>query len=390
MNLPSQQLKKNKPKIAIVVTTPLIVRFFLYKHIEKMTINYSVVVLTTVEKAELLDILPQDVQFLPVPIKRNINLIADIRTLFQLIQIFHKEKFDLVHSVTPKAGLLAMLAAKLVSVPNRVHTFTGQVWVTRKGVKRILLKLLDKVIVFCATTVLIDSHSQREFLLKENVVTSGNSKVLADGSISGVDLSRFHVDLDRRNIIRTTLKLDEKAILILFVGRITYDKGVLELAKAFVLLHEKYPEAKLLYVGPDEEKLLPILENVLNSYISSVQFIPYTTEPEHYMQAADIFCLPSYREGFGSVIIEAAACGVPAVASRIYGLTDAIEENTTGLLVEPGNDLELANVLERVVADRDLRNSLAEAAHRRAILRFSQERLTKELLNLYSDLINHD
>ena len=390
MNLPLQQPIKSKPKIAVVVTTPLIIRFFLYKHIEAMTKRYSVIVLTTSEQADLLNILPEEVKFYPIPIKRKISLGSDVKTLFKLIQIFRKEKYVLVHSVTPKAGLLSMFAAKLTSVPFRIHTFTGQVWVTRHGVSRFLLKSLDKTIAFNATRVLVDSNSQREFLIKQHIVSKEKSSVLADGSICGVDLTRFHINAKKRISVRKELSISESSVLIIYVGRLTRDKGVFDLVNAFSLLHKQFPETKLLVVGPDEEGIQSQLYNVLQDCIESVRFVPYTTEPEHYMQAADIFCLPSYREGFGSSIIEAAAWGLPAIASRIYGLTDAVKEEETGLLVNPGDVTGLANAIIELVKDGELRKSFGEAAYQRARRDFSQERITRELLTLYSDLLNND
>jgi len=350
---------------------------------------YSVFLITSNEQVELLDILPAAVEIRSIPIKREINFVADIIVLTQLFFMFRREKFALVHSVSPKAGLLSMIAARMAFVPHRIHTFTGQVWLTSNGVKRWLLKFLDKVIYLCSSMVLIDSGSQREFLIKHNVVRRNFSKVLGEGSISGVDLNRFQPDFKVRGLVRSKIDVMDTSIVILFLGRLKRDKGVIELAKAYSHIANQVPNTSLIFVGPDEENLHAELIEILIKHIENVRFKSYTNEPETFMQAADIICLPSYREGFGSVVIEAAACGIPAVASRIYGLTDAIEDSSTGFLVEQGDIAELSNALLLLVKDEVLRKTMGVAAHERVISLFSQEQVTTLLLIFYEDLITN-
>jgi len=378
----------SKPKIAVIVSAPLAVRFFLVNHMKELVRSYSVTLFTSNEKLELLDVLPDGVEIRVIPIKREINFIADVLVLFKLFFVFRRERYVLVHSVSPKAGLLGMISARLAFVPHRIHTFTGQLWVTSHGIKRWLLKFTDKVISNCATTSLVDSNSQREFLIKQNVVQRESSKVLGDGSISGVDFTRFHSDARMRALIRKDLRISDVSVVILYLGRLKHDKGVLELARAYVLVAELVSNISLVIVGPDEENLLPELNDILMKKINSVRIkTDYTSEAETFMQAADIFCLPSYREGFGSVIIEAAACGVPSVASRIYGLTDAIEDSSTGILVEPGNIEALSNALLRLVKDETLRGEMGLSAQKRVKPLFCQDHITSLLLVFYNELL---
>jgi len=379
----------SKPKIAIIVSAPLAVRFFLINHIKEMVRYYSVVLYTSSEQLELLDVLPDEVNIRTIPIKRDINVIADLLVLFRLFFIFRREKYVLVHSVSPKAGLLAMISANLAFVPHRIHTFTGQVWVTSHGVKRWLLKFTDKVISECATMSLVDSDSQREFLIEQKVVQRKFSRVLGEGSISGVDLSRFRSNPDVRRLIRDELKISDTSVVILYLGRLKRDKGVKELARAYAHIADQESNISLVIVGPDEENMAIELKEILKKHIKSVRIkTKYTSKPEAFMQAADIFCLPSYREGFGSVIIEAAACGVPSVASKIYGLTDAIEDSSTGILVEPGNAMELSNALLLLVNDGGLRKTMGLSARKRVAPLFSQEHITELLLVFYNELLD--
>ena len=377
-----------KKKIAFVVSAPITARVFLAHQINELSNQYDVTVIANLkqEKNEL-DNLSEAVHIQSLAIERDISIFSDIKALVLLTRLFLQEHFVLVHSVSPKAGLIATLAGYLSAVPNRLHTFTGQVWVTQRGLKRWLLKSMDALIASLATKVLADSVSQRDFLIEHDVVGKDSILVLEQGSISGVDLARFHPSDHIRKSIRDTLHIDSSAVVLLFLGRLKIDKGVIDLANAFANVQQKYPETVLLMIGPDEDHLASKIISISAQAEPAIRFIAYTSRPEEYMASADIFVLPSYREGFGSAVIEAAACEVPAVASRIYGLTDAVKENKTGLLFEAGNADELASTLCKLIADRELLARLGKNARKRACECFSQERVTNALCVLYNQLI---
>jgi glycosyltransferase involved in cell wall biosynthesis len=371
-------------KIAFVVSVPVVATVFLSHQILTLSKIYDVTIITNLkQKKELLDWTPESVNIIDVDIHRNISFFYDLKALFILIRVFYKNRFILIHSVTPKAGLLAMIASWLVRTPVRLHTFTGQVWATKKGIGRVALRWLDWLTNNFATTILVDSFSQRDFLLKNRVVEASNSMVLGEGSISGVNSNRFKADSSARKKIRSDLKISDSVIVILFVGRFKRDKGILELVKSFSLIHEKNQNTALWLVGTDEENLQPALEKV-----KGVQVIPFSRVPEQYMAAADIFCLPSYREGFGSVVIEAAACGIPSIGSNIYGLSDAIVNEETGILIPVKSIKALKIAIERLTENAELRKNMGIAAHNRALDNFSQEKITEELIILYRDLLN--
>ena len=169
-------------------------------------------------------------------IERDIAPLKDLIALWQMTRELRRGRFDLVHSVTPKAGLLAMVGGFLAGVPHRIHTFTGQVWATRRGLGRFVLKNMDRLTALTATRVLVDSPSQRDFLLLQGVVKADKSMVLGEGSIGGVDLQRFRPDPEIRKAVRTQLGVDDSVPLLLFVGRLKRDKGILDLAKAYAML----------------------------------------------------------------------------------------------------------------------------------------------------------
>jgi glycosyltransferase involved in cell wall biosynthesis len=378
----------NKEKIAVVVSSPLTVKVFLKHQIEALAEIYNVTVIANMALFKIDLDLPSSVKVIHIPIAREIKVFSDITALYKLIHLFLKEKYTLIHSVTPKAGFLAMLAARVSGVEHRLHTFTGQVWVTKQGVVRWGLRQLDKWIATSATTILVDSPSQKNFIVSNHVVSVEKSVVLADGSISGVDAVRFQPNSCIRFEVRNELGLTSDAVVLLFVGRLKKDKGVIDLAIAFSIVCSKHKNIILLVVGPDEEKLQPQMEEILKENLKQVRFISYTKSPENYMMASDIFCLPSYREGFGSVVIEAASCGLPAIGSRIYGVFDAIVDDETGILIEPGNVAEISRAITKLAVEVDYRLRLANASRRRALKYFPQQRLTDALLNLYKKCLN--
>ena len=233
--------------------------------------------------------------------------------------------------------------------------FTGQVWATRSGLARAGLKGIDRLIHRLSTHSLVDSPSQRAFLLEERIIRADRSSVLGDGSVSGIDVDRFHPDAAARREVRRALEIDENDFVFLYVGRINADKGVADLARAFCAVHRETPRARLVLVGPEEGQAGEEVRAILAPAHDAVRWIGFSREAERYMAAADVFCLPSYREGFGSVLIEAAATGLPAIASRIYGITDAVEDGVTGLLHPPRDVDELARKMALIAEDEALR-----------------------------------
>ena len=286
----------------------------------------------------------------------------------------------------PKTGMLAMLAAWVARVPIRIHTFTGQVWVTEHSAKRRVLKWFDKLIGSFAICALADSPSQRDFLVIEGVLPSGKAKVIGAGSICGVDPLRFHPDMKSRLVTRLDLGIAQNAKVILFVGRLNRDKGMLDLANAFDVIAKQYQDVVLVLVGAEEDVPFSNIQNICNAEREQLRYINFTAKPELYMAATDIFCLPSYREGFGMTIIEAAACGVPTVASRIYGITDAVVDGKTGLLFPVGNVTALIQALLKLIEENELRQQMGEAASERALELFSSAKITQELMMLYENL----
>jgi len=364
------------------------VKVFLAHQINTLCEIYDVSVLTNLNGKSIdIDNISDKVRIIDIPIKREINIFSDFFVLFVLIYTFHKNKFSLIHSVSPKAGLLAAISAWISRVPNRLHTFTGQVWVHRRGIGRFLLKSLDKLIIALNTLILVDSLSQKKFLIKENILSEDSGLVLGDGSLCGVDLKRFKPSKYQKDKLRSNLNIPNDGIVFLFLGRIKEDKGIFELVKAFLNISMVSDNTYLLIVGPDEDRLQERLYNILGKSAKYARFVDFTSVPEHYMMASDIFVIPSYREGFGSVVIEAASCGIPSIGSNIYGLSDAIKDNQTGILVPLRSESELEASMHKLVADEKLRMQMGLLAQKYASESFSQEKITSLILKLYKKLI---
>ncbi|MEC4747379.1 glycosyltransferase [Methylomicrobium sp. Wu6] len=373
-------------KLCFVATIPAVIQAFMKDAIRAASPRgWSTDVISSPQGAELLQNL--NARFIPLAIERKISPSRDILALVQLFGWFRRERYDLVHSIMPKTGLLTMLAARIAGVPRRLHTFTGQVWATKQGWKRRFLKMFDKLIVVLATHILVDSPSQRDFLVAEGILRENQGIVLGQGSICGVDGEIFKPDAEVRERIRTQLDIGLSQPVILFLGRLNRDKGMLDLASAFVEIARKHADAVLVLVGAEEDVPYARIQEICGEYRTRLRRVSYTPNPEHYMAMADIFCLPSYREGFGQVIMEAAAAGIPAVATKIYGITDAVADQETGILYPAGNVEALILSLSRLIENSDYRRRLGNAAQARALSRFSSRQIIDETMSLYSQLL---
>lgn len=375
---------KNLPLVFWVTSHPMSVVNFMMPHLRVLSNLVDLRVLANTQELDLLSSRGLNMPLEFVPVERQIRPLADIKALWCLFNKFRVERPVAVHTLTPKAGLLGMCAAYLARVPVRVHTFTGQVWVTRQGSMRWILKTADKCIAALATDVLVDSPSQHNFLIQESVVSAKDSAVLGKGSICGVDTKRFSPSPLARQQVRADMGSDADALVCLYLGRLNRDKGVMDLAAAFSQVADKNFRAELWVVGPDEDDMFSQMQTLLGPSVQQVRRVGYTNEPERFMQAADLFCLPSYREGFGSSVIEAAACGLPSLVSRIYGLTDAVVEGKTGWMHEAGNVQDLAIQLDALLQNRTKLQQTGEAARVNVQRMFEQSLITNAMLAFYT------
>lgn len=374
-----------RKSVCIVATVPYALLFFMREHVAKISEYYDVTLICSGDERQLAGMLNDHVKFISVQIERKIAVWADVLAFASLLRIFYRYQFDCIHSITPKAALLAMVAAWVVQTKVRIHIFTGQVWVAKTGLVRLILILMDRLVSACATNLLADSSSQRDFLIAEKVVNPEKIRVLANGSISGVDINRFKYDVSQRLTIREKFGIGTDDVVFLYLARLTRIKGIVDLITAFVGITNVIPRAHLIVVGPDEEHLSPLLEKMWENCKHKIHRVDYTDQPEGYMSAADVFCLPSYLEGFSSATIQAAGVGLPAIVSRIYGLTDAVKSDVTGIFHETGSIGQMQDAMKLLYTDSGLRKKMGNAAHRRAYEDFPQELVVEAMRLFYEE-----
>lgn len=321
-----------------------------------------------------------------IPMRRAPSPRHDAASLRAITSFMRSQRFDVVHSVEPKAGLLAMLGAFVARVPVRMHTYTGQVWVELTGWWREAARAGDWTIGHTGTQLLADSRSGADFLVSQGIVDRRRIAVLGSGSISGIDLARFRPGRGDADAVacRSSLGISPDAKIILFVGRVVEDKGIGELLDAFDQVVASDPDVHLVVVGPLEPERAP-LPPALFARLTGTSRVHYTgrQDPVPFFRASDLFCLPSYREGFPTVVLEAAACGVPTVASEIIGNVDAVVNGSTGVLVPVKSSRHLADALRRLLHDPNFRRKLGDAGLDRVRREFDSRRVNASLAETY-------
>lgn len=372
-----------KPKVIRLVTEANVILFHMQNTLKRISADFEVCVVGA-GVSGYQTVFP-NVMFVDINITRKPNLLADLRALISLCKLYRSFRPDIVHSIMPKAGLLSALAGFLTGVPVRLHTFTGQVWAAQSGRSRRVYRLLDKIITALNTTCTTDSFSQSEFLFENGISKKGLSlPVLCKGSLSGVDVDRFNLQsvAVQASILRTKLGFDQKFVFT-FVARKTRDKGAIDILKAFSSVAASCERAQLLFVGPDEDGEIERLASAHPELFVNVTNIGQVANHEVFLAITDVLCLPSYREGFGSIVIDAAAMQVPTIGSRIPGLADSIVDGSTGLLFAPGNLDELVEHMRKLLTNPTLRQKMGVAAKARVDIAFTADILYCALKDFY-------
>ncbi len=375
-----------RKKICFVVAAPMTAQAFLKDHIEALQEDYDIYLAANISSEDEMKGL-NVCGYQHFDLERQISITKDLKAVRQLASYFKKMKFDAVHSVTPKAGLVCALAGKLAGVPIRIHIFTGQVWATRKGAMRLMLKSIDWFMAKLNTHVLVDGASQRQFLVDEGVVSAKKAQVLGDGSIAGVNIIRFAPSVGSRMSARQELNISDEKVVFVFMGRLNHDKGMYELLPAFDKLLDKNKNAFLLLFGADEENVAATFGNYKN--LNKENFLNYglTREPQRMLQAGDVFVLPTYREGFGSSVIEAACLGLPTITSDAYGVLDASVPGETGLRCKVGDVDSLFACMEELAEDEEKRKKFGEAGRNRVLEKFAGSVVVKHWKHFYDTIL---
>ena len=375
-------MRYNKNKIIRSVTVPQSLDFCREVMIKMRAMGYDMVAVTSPgpELDELRDV--DGFHCVAVPMERHISIVRDLKSLIKMIRVFRKEKPQVVHSMTPKAGMICMVAAWLTHVPVRIHTFTGLVWPTATGMKRKLLMMTDWLTCACATHVIPEGQGVLNDL-KNGGITKKPMKVLGYGNVKGVDMERF-------SPARFAVTKNPDVFTFVFVGRIVSDKGINELVEAFVKLHDKHKNTRLVLVGNYEHNLDPVSDKTrqlieTNDGIEA-RGAKYGDDLLQMYVDADCFVMPSYREGFPNTVLEAGAMGLPSIVTDINGSREIIENEKNGLIV-PAKDADALYVaMERMLTDTAVRSTMKQNARQMIESRFEKNFVQSCLIEFYKSI----
>jgi len=323
----------------------------------------------------------EGVRTIAIPMERHISLVSDLKSLWRMYRVLRRERPDLVHSMTPKAGLMTMVAGWLARVPRRVHTFTGLVWPTSTGLKRRVLMTTDRITCACATHIIPEGEGVKSDLLNHHI-TRKPLKVLGYGNVKGIDMNFF----DPAAIEVPA----HEGFTFVFVGRIVRDKGINELVAAFDRLHREHADTRLVLVGPSEDNLDPV-SSATRSRIEQgdgIEAVGGQRDVRPFYAAADALVFPSYREGFPNVVIEAGAMGLPSIVTDINGSREIIIDGQNGVIVPSQDEDALYQAMKRFVEHPDEIAAMAANARPLIASRFEQGYVRQCLYDFYHEILN--
>lgn len=392
MDAPNADKPAEKPSVAILTTVPQSIRCFYPGQISALQqAGFEVTVICSQDPTLKSDLL-QGVRFLPVPFSRIIDPLRDLQTLWRLYRIFRTHRFSIVQYSTPKASLLGSTASFAARVPCRLYLLWGLYYMGQTGLQRLLFKAFEKWICALSHQILPIARQMVDFLEQERITRRHKCTVIHNGSACGVDLERFRPDLSgtHRRQIREQYRIPEEAIVIGTVARLTGDKGIHELLAAFEQIHREDSSVVLLLVGQQEEKdrLRPEAQQLLRTH-PAIRCTGWQLDPVPFFAAMDIFCLPTYREGFGEVNLEAQAMGLPVVSTDVIGPRESVQDGRTGFLVPPRNVQALKEALSKLVQDAALREQMGLAGRCRVEQMFDRKQWIESMIGHRLECLKH-
>ncbi|MBR3960000.1 MAG: glycosyltransferase family 4 protein [Bacteroidales bacterium] len=379
-----------KKKIIRATTVPGSLNSFCRDLLRELSVKYEVIALSSPgEQMREIEI-REGVRTIAIPMERHISLKRDFVSLWRLVKVFRKEKPTMVHSMTPKAGMLCMVAAWITRVPLRVHTFTGLVFPTSTGLKRKILMATDKLTCFCATHVIPEGEGVKNDLLY-NRITNKPLRVLGYGNVRGVDMEHYS---RRPEVMKLTESLrDDSCFTFLFVGRIVKDKGINELCSAYKRLHEQFPNTRLWLVGRFEDKLDPINQEsrvLIEKEGNGLEAVgmKFGDELLAYYASADCYVSSSYREGFPNTVLEAGAMELPSIVTDINGSREIIIQGENGYIIPSKNENALFDAMKRMICQPDERKIMASKSRKMVADRYEQGFVRKCLYDFYDEIFD--
>jgi glycosyltransferase involved in cell wall biosynthesis len=331
----------------------------------------------------------EGIRVIDIPMHREISLSADLKCLWSLYKLFRKERPEIVHTNTPKASLLGMVAGMLARVPHRLYLVTGLRYQGTSGLMRFILMSMERITCLCATKVIPEGNGVKKALITDHI-TRKPLEVIHNGNINGIDSDYFSTNAvpSSRNEIRNQLLLKENDFAFIFIGRIVRDKGMNELANVMRSLAQTHPQCKLILVGRFETELDPLAEGneAFFKHNSNVRFVGYQSDVRPYLLAADALVFPSYREGFPNVVLQAGAMGLPAIVTDINGCNEIITEGINGTIIPPRDEEALKRAMITFIEEPEKVHNMATKARPLITSRYEQRDVWEALRKMYESL----
>lgn len=385
----------SKPKLIRITTVPLSLEKLLEGQLIYMQEHFEVTAVSA-DESRLIEFGKKNkVNIFPLEMTRQITPWADLKALVKLVNFLKKERPHIVHTHTPKAGIVGMLAAKIAGVPHRLHTVAGLPLMEASGKKRWLLNKVEKLTYFCATKVYPNSQGLYDFIVEQNFTNPNKIKIIGQGSSNGIDTSHFDPQLYNqvtKQKLKNELGIPSNDFVFIFVGRLVGDKGINELVEAFNNSKFKIQNSKLLLVGPQEPELDPLQPITLQEIEKNPNIISvgYQEDVRPYFAISNVLTFPSYREGFPNVVMQAGAMGLPCIVSDINGCNEIVVEGENGLIIPSKSREELQKAMRLLVDDREIYTQLQKNARKMIVNRYQREEVWQALLEEYQTLLKEN
>ena len=380
-------------KLIRITTASMALKYLLKGQMSFMSKNGFDVIMISADGQELNDVIESEkCKHFIVPFTRKITIIKDLYATYKLYRILIREKPDIVHTHTPKAGIVGMLASYFARVPARLHTVAGLPLVETTGFKRFILNFVERLTYRCSTMVYPNSFGLKEIILKNRFTTKNKLRIIGNGSSNGIDTSYFDSELFsslENNTLKSELGVEINDFVFIFVGRVVSDKGINELVEAFDRFCLLEQDIKLLIVGPLEDELDPLNEQtklLINNNVKIIS-VGYQHDVRPYFAISDSLVFPSYREGFPNVVMQAGAMGLPSIVSDINGCNEIIVNNINGLIIKVKSVQTIYDAMIKITSDKYLFNKLRLNSRDSIKIKYEREAFWGMLLNEYEDLI---
>lgn len=380
-------------KLIRITTVPMSLKYLLKGQMAFMSKNGFDVSMISADGEEINDVIENEkCDHIIIQLTRKITILKDLKATYNLYKLIRKEKPDIVHTHTPKAGIVGMLSSYFARVPVRLHTVAGLPLMEVTGFKRIILNFVEKLTYKCSTKVYPNSYGLKKIILKHRFTSKNKLKVIGNGSSNGIDTSYFDPELfsiEENGVLKTNLGIKKTDFVFIFVGRIVGDKGINELVEAFNELCSDLKGIKLLLVGPFEDELDPLSEKtkLLISNNDKIISAGYQNDVRPYFSISNCLVFPSYREGFPNVVMQAGAMGLPSIVSDINGCNEIIENNINGLVIRVKSVRAIYAAMIKIISDKTLFNKLRLTSRNSIKSKYDREVYWHLLLKEYKDLI---